>query len=130
MNRRLAIAAVVLLAVAPMAFAHGPGGAKVSGTNGGDIVDVEGGHIELVIGATELVLYVTDLKDAPLATTGFTARAIIQDGTRQTVVPLLPRAPNMLFAPLAAPLAKDAKIAVSTTLANDGKPVQARFVAK
>jgi hypothetical protein len=130
MTRRFAIAAAVMIAFAPLTLAHGPGGSKVTGANGGDIVDVEGGHIELVIGATELVLYITDLKDAPLATAGFTARAIIQDGAKQAVVPLTPREPNALVAPIAAPLSKDAKIAVSTTLAKDGKPVQARFVVK
>lgn len=130
MNRRFATVAAIMLAAAPLAFAHGPGGAKVAGANGGDIVDVEGGHIELVIGATELVLYITDLKDAPLATGGLTARAIIQDGAKQAVLPLSPREPNLLVAPIVAPLSKDAKIAVSTTLAKDGKPVQARFVVK
>ncbi len=130
MNRRLAIVSVIMLAVVPWALAHGPGGAKVSGAHGGDIVDVEGGHIELVIGATELVLYITDRKDAPLATVGFTARAIIQDGGRQAVLPLVPRAPNLLVTPLAAPLSKDAKVAVSTPLVNGGKPVQARFVVR
>ncbi len=130
MNRRLSIAAAALIALAPLALAHGPSGPKIAGANGGDIVDVEGGHIELVIRPTELVLYITDLKDAPLGTAGLAARAIIQDGTKQAVVPLSPREPNLLVAPLAAPLAKDAKIAVSTTLAKDGKPVQARFVVK
>lgn len=130
MNRRFALASLVILASASLAFAHGPGGAKASGTNGGDIVDVDGGHIELVIGATEMILYITDLKDGPLATAGLTARAIIQDGTNQAILPLLPRAPNLLVAQIAVPLAKDAKIAVSTTLAKDGKPVQARFVVK
>jgi hypothetical protein len=130
MNRRLSIALAAMIALAPVAFAHGPKGTKAMGANGGDIVDVDGGHIELVIGPAELVLYVTDLKDAPLATTSLSARAIVQDGNRQVVVPLSPRAPNLLVAPLAAPLAKDAKIAVSTTLAKDGQPVQARFVVK
>lgn len=130
MKNRLAFAAAVLIACATPTLAHGPSGAKIAGANGGEIVDVEGGHIELVIGATELVVYVTDLKDAPLSTAGFTARAIIQNGAKQSVVQLAPRAPNQLVAALAAPLTKGAKIAVSTTLDTSGKPVQARFVAK
>ncbi len=130
MQRRLSLIAVALVVLAPLAFAHGPKGSKVTGANGGDIVDVDGGHIELVVKPTELLLYITDLKDAPLPTAGVTARAIIQDGSSQAVVPLSAREPNLLVAPLAAPLAKDAKIAISTTLARDGKPVQARFVVK
>ncbi len=130
MTRRHWIVAAVLLALAAPTLAHGPKGQKIAGANGGDIVDVEGGHIELVVGPTEFAVYLTDLKDAPLATTGLAARAIIQDGDKQTVVPLTPREPNKLVAPLAAPLSKDAKLAVSTALAKDGKPVQARFVVK
>jgi hypothetical protein len=130
MKRRFAFACAVMLVLAPCAHAHGPSGAKVVGANGGDIVDVEGGHVELVVSATEIVIYVTDLKDAALPTAGFTARAIVQDGAKQAVLPLVPREPNLLAAPLSAPLSKDAKIAVSTTLAKDGKPVQARFVVK
>jgi hypothetical protein len=130
MNRRLAVAAAALIAVAPAAFAHGPKGIQITGANGGDIVDVEGGHLELVVGPAELAVYVTDLKDELMRTAGLTARAIIQDGNKQFVLPLSPRAPNLLVAVLTAPLSKDAKIVVSTTLARDGKPVQARFVAK
>lgn len=130
MIRRTLLATGLLIALAPWAFAHGPKGPKPTGANGGDIVDVEGGHIELVIRSKELLLYVTDLADAPIATAALTARAIIQDGTKQTVVPLSAREPNLLVAPLPAPLAPDAKVAVSTTLTKDGKPVQARFVVK
>ena len=130
MARRALLAALWLIALASALEAHGPKGSKVAGANGGDIVDVEGGHLELVIGASELLLYVTDLKDAPLMTAGLAARAIIQDASNQAVVALAPREPNLLVAPLPAPLSKDAKIAISTTLAKDGKPVQARFVVK
>ena len=130
MQRRFLLATAAMIVLAPVAFAHGPKGSKVAGANGGDIVDVDGGHIELVVKPTELVLYITDLKDAPLSTAGFAARAIIQDGSAQSVLPLAAREPNLLVAPLKAPLAKDAKIAISTTLAKDGKPVQARFVVK
>jgi hypothetical protein len=130
MKRCFAIAVVAFMAIAPVANAHGPGGAKVAGANGGDIVDVDGGHIELVVSATELRIYVTDLKNAALSTADLTSRAIIQDGAKQAVLPLAAREPNLLVAVLSTPLTKDAKIAVSTTLTKDGKPVQARFVMK
>jgi hypothetical protein len=130
MIRRTLIVAGIAIALAAPAIAHGPAGSKPAGANGGDIVDVDGGHIELVIAANELVLYVTDLTDAPMATAGLAARVIIQDGTKQTAIALLPRQPNLLVAPLTAPLGSGSKIVVSTTLAKDGKPVQARFVSK
>ena len=130
MNRRTLLAGAALLALAPGALAHGPKGSKVAGANGGEIVDVEGGHLELVVKPTELLLYVTDLKDAPLATAGLTARAVIQDGAKQAAVPFAPREPNLMVAPLAAPLGKNAKVAISATLAKGAKPVQARFVVK
>lgn len=135
LRRTLVLAAAVALAAGlvsapPGAVAHGPKGTKIKGANGGEIVDVEGGHLELVVRLDELVVYVTDLKDAPLATAGLTARAIVQDGSKQAVLQLAPREPNLLVAALAAPLAKEAKVAISATLAKDGKPVQARFVVK
>jgi hypothetical protein len=130
MIRRTILSGVVLLAVTPIAIAHGPTGSKPTGANGGEIADVDGGHLELVVTAAELRLFVTDMKDAPLPSAGLTARAIVQDGTKQVVLPLSPMEPNVLVTPLTAPLGKDAKVAVSATLAKDGKPVQARFVVK
>lgn len=130
MNRRLLILAASAALVSSAALAHGPKGAKPVGANGGEIVDVEGGHLELAPTATELRIFVTDMKDAPLPSADMSGRAIVQDGDKQAVLALAARAPNLLVAPLAAPLPKDAKIAVSATLARNAKPVQARFVVK
>ncbi len=130
MNRRLLLVLIAAVSLAPAGFAHGPKGSKPAGANGGQIADVDGGHLELVVTPVELRLYVTDLSDAPLPSADLSARAIILDGSRQLTVPLAPRTPNLLVGTLAAPLGADAKIAVSTTLARDGKPVQARFVVK
>lgn len=130
MHRRAVILATALTLIAPAALAHGPKGSKPAGANGGEIADVEGGHLEFAPTPTELRIYVTDMKDVALSSVGMTGRAIVQDGDRQFVLPLAPSAPNVLAAPLAAPLSKDAKIAISATLAKDAKPVQARFVVK
>lgn len=129
-TRRAMIAATAMLLLAAPAMAHGPAGNKPVGTHGGEIVDVDGGHLELLVEPGELRVYVTDLQDVPLPSAGLTARAIIQQGANQTVLSLTPKEPNLLVAPLAAPLGKAAKVAVSTTLARNGKPVQARFVVK
>jgi hypothetical protein len=130
MTRIALLAALVLFGSLSIASAHGPKGSKPAGANGGEIADVEGGHIEMVATASELRLYVTDLKDAPLPSAGLNGRVIIQNGGKQFVLPLVPKEPNLLVAALAAPLTRDAKVAVSTTLVKDGKPVQARFVVK
>lgn len=130
MFRTLVTTAALAIALAGAAYAHGPKGAKPVGANGGEIVDVESGHLELVTAPDELRIYITDLKDAPLGTEGLAGRAVVLDGTKQLTLPLVPKTPNILAAPLAAPLSKDAKVAVSATLSKDGKPVQARFVVK
>jgi hypothetical protein len=122
--------AVAMVCAASLVQAHGPKGSKLAGVNGGEIADVDGGHLELVIGAADMKVYVTDLQDKPLASAGMAGRVIILDGTKQSVVPLVALEPNILTAPLPAPLSKDAKVAVSATLTKDGKPVQARFVVK
>jgi hypothetical protein len=130
MHRRSLMLAVCAALVSSAAFAHGPKGTKPAGANGGEIADVEGAHLEFAPTPTELRIYVTDLKDVALSSTAMTGRAIVQDGDKQVVLPLVAKAPNLLVAPLAAPLPKDTKVAVSVILAKDAKPVQARFVVK
>lgn len=130
MHRRSLLLAACAAVIASDARAHGPKGAKPAGANGGEIVDVEGGHLELVATPTELRIYVTDMKDAALDSAAMTGRAIIQDGDKQFVLPLVTKTQNLLVAPLAAPLSRDTKIAISATLAKDAKPIQARFVVR
>ena len=49
-NIKTALAALALAAtLATVAMAHGPGGTKPAGANGGPIVDVDGGHLELIV---------------------------------------------------------------------------------
>lgn len=130
MRRTFVTACALLLLSGSLAVAHGPKGSKPAGVNGGDIVDVDGGHLELVVQPGELRVYVTDLKDVPAPSADLTARAIIQTGDKQIILPLAAKEPNLLIAPLAAPLVKGSKVAISTTLSKGGKAVQARFVVK
>ena len=98
------------------------------GPNGGPVVDSAGHHVELVAKGTELVLYLADESDKPLASSGTkNARAIVQDGGRTATVPLQPAEPNRLVGTLAQPLGPGARVVVSATMA-DGHAVQARFV--
>ena len=115
----LAIAAVPLAAGAHE-IAKGP--------NGGPVVDSAGHHVEMVARGSELVLFLTEADDKPLASAGTkNARAIVQDGGKTTTVQLQAADPNRLVGALPAPLGKGARVVVTATLA-DGHAVQARFV--
>ena len=108
------------LAASAHEFAKGP--------NGGPVVDSAGHHVEMVARGTELVLYLTEESDKPLASAGAkNARAIVQDGGKTATVSLQPAEPNKLVGTLAQPLGPGARVVVSATMA-DGHGVQARFV--
>ena len=82
----------------------------------------------MVSRGTELVLYLSEENDKPLASTGAkNARAIVQDGGKTSTVPLTPAEPNRLVGTLPNPLGNGARVVVSATMA-DGHAVQARFV--
>jgi methionine-rich copper-binding protein CopC len=88
------------------------------GPNGGPVVDSAGHHVELVAKGSELVLFLTEADDKPLASAGTkNARAIVQDGGKTATVQLQPP----------QPLGSGARVVVSATMA-DGHTVQARFV--
>jgi hypothetical protein len=117
--------ALALAALPLQAFAHD----KARGPNGGPVADSAGHHLEFVARGTELVIYLSDEADAPIASAGSrNARAIVQDGGKTSTVPLTPAEPNRLVGALPAPLGKGARVVVSATL-GDGHAVQARFVA-
>ncbi len=118
---------VLALAIAawPMvALAH----EVAKGPNGGPVIDSAGHHVEMVAKGTELILFLTEADDKPLASAGTkNARAIVQDGGKTATVPLQPTEPNKLVGALTQPLAPGARVVVSATMA-DGHTVQARFV--
>ncbi|KAA2242249.1 hypothetical protein [Salinarimonas soli] len=98
------------------------------GPNGGPVVDAAGHHVEMIARGAELVLFLSDASDKPLASAGTKgARALVQDGGKTVTVPLQPAEPNRLVGALAQPLGSGARVVVSATLA-DGHAVQARFV--
>ena len=119
------VLAFVLAALPLQALAHD----KARGPNGGPVADSAGRHLEFVARGTELVIYLSDEGDAPIASAGSrNARAIVQEGGRTATIPLEPAEPNRLVGALPAPLGKGTRVVVSATLA-DGHAVQARFVA-
>lgn len=100
------------------------------GPNGGQLVDIPGHHVELVISGTDLILFLSDEKERPVSSQGVqNARAIVQDSGKTLTVPLAAIAPNKLGGQLTQPLTAGARIVMSATMA-DGKTIQARFVRK
>lgn len=113
------------IAAAPLAA---PAHEMAKGPNGGPVVDSAGHHVEMVVKGSELVLFLTEADDKPLASAGTkSARAIVQDGGKTATVPLQPAEPNKLVGALQQPLGSGARVVVSATMA-DGHAVQARFV--
>jgi methionine-rich copper-binding protein CopC len=122
--KRTLIALSITAALPLTALAHESG----KGPNGGPVVDSASHHVEMVAKGKDLILYLTEEADKPLASSGAkNARAIIQDGGKTATVPLEPAEPNKLVGTLAQPLDQGARVVVSVTLA-DGHAVQARFV--
>jgi cytoskeletal protein RodZ len=118
------VLAIALTAWPIVAFAH----ELAKGPNGGPVVDSTGHHVEMVAKGTELVLFLTEADDKPLASAGTrNARAVVQDGGKTATVSLQPAEPNKLVGALIQPLAPGARVVVSATMA-DGHTVQARFV--
>jgi len=121
---RRMILTLALAGFATAATAHD----KAKGPNGGPVVDSAGHHVEFTSKGTEVVLFLYDEADKPLASAGTkNARAIVQDGGKTATVALQPAEPNRLVGTLAQPLSKGARVVVSATMA-DGHAVQARFV--
>ena len=117
------VLALTLAASPVMALAH----EAAKGPNGGPVVDSAGHHVEMVAKGTELVLFLTEADDKPLASVGTkNARAIVQDGGKTATIALQPAEPNRLVGALSQPLGPGARVVVSATMA-DGHTVQARF---
>jgi hypothetical protein len=115
-----------------LAIAAAPFGATAhevaKGPNGGPVVDSSGHHVEMVAKGSELVLFLTEADDKPLASARTkNARAIVQDGGKTATVQLQPAEPNKLIGALSQPLGSSARVVISVTMA-DGHTVQARFV--
>lgn len=88
------ILAVALASAPGLGLAH----EAVKGPNGGQAIDDKGHHIEFTVKGNEVVLYLTDDKDKPIASKGATGRVVIQDGSRQLTVVLAAVEPNLLSA--------------------------------
>lgn len=119
---------IIIAAVAAspsLAFAH----EVVKGSHGGQVVDDKGHHVEFMVNGTEVLLYLTDEEDKPIASKGASGRVIVQNAGKQTTMALAPADPNILTAKLDKALPTGSKLVVSAKL-SDGHNIEARFVAK
>ena len=115
-------AALVFAVMALSATAQTPN----KGSNGGDVVVMEGHPIEFVSKGQEIAFYILeDDGKNPTPTKGFTGRAVIQDDGKTFAVNLSPAEPNMFVGQLPMPLGSKARVVFSGKVA--GHNLQARF---
>ena len=121
MWRRLSIV-MICAGVACGAAAQGAG----KGTNGGEVVVMEGHPIEFVAKGQQITFYVLeDDGKSPTLTQGFSGRAVIQDGGKTVSVALSPAEPNKFVGQLSMPLGSKARVVFSAKV--PGHTLQARF---
>lgn len=87
MNRRNLII-TGLLAMPGAALAQGHSHNHAPGPNGGTIGEVGNRHVELVVQAGELRIYVLDEQDRPTSARGATGSAVVQAAGRQQTLRL------------------------------------------
>jgi hypothetical protein len=123
MNRPL-LAALALLATVSFAAAHDPR----PGPNGGLKVDAGAKHhAELVANGTpQVVVFLYDANDKPVAAEGYRANAILVVGGATQRFPLQAGDANRLVGTAAVPIPAGVKGAVQIT-GPDGATAQARF---
>lgn len=112
------------LAWATPAIAQHSHGQK--GPNGGQMEDVAGVHAELVASGNTIVIHISDEANKPVATTGFSASALIVNGSERETLALVPSGASALKGELKKPAVKGAAITI-TLRTSGGKSGQAKF---
>jgi hypothetical protein len=108
------------LLAASQALAH-----DGKGPNGGRIADAGNYHVELVVGGTDVAVFVSDGNEKPVAPTGFKGLAILNAGGKVQRIALDPQA-RTLAGKAEAPLPNNVKGVVQLT-GPDGKVSQGQF---
>lgn len=112
---------IALMAPAPDAVAH----EVEAGPHGGPVTDAGDHHIELVLKADSVTVYVTRSDDTPVDLEGANGRAIVLAGRNQSKLDLVPSAKALTGA---ADISGDGPftVVVTVNLASEA-PLQARF---
>ena len=99
------------------------------GANGGDVVVMEAHPIEFTSKGQEIAFYILDEDgQTPVATSGLSARVVIQDGGKTMTVNLIPAEPNKFVGQLQTPLGSKARVVFLAKVA--GHNLQARFTTQ
>lgn len=109
-------AAILLAASVSAAAAHGP---KL-GPNGGQQADAGSLHVEVVSKGTNLVVFLRDQADKPVAAEGYKGTAIFVIGGKPQRIPLAPAGENMLSGTAAVAIPSTIKGAVQITTPSGG----------
>lgn len=99
------------------------------GPNGGELVDVAGGHAEFVDTPTEIALHLSDEDGRPIPAKGATGKATILSGGKAEAVDLAPIVGAKLAGALTKPLASGGKVVVSARTV-DGRKIQVRHAER
>ena len=118
---------LIRMLLATMFLAAVPAGAhEVKGPHGGRVVDAGDYHIELVVGGSDVALFVTDGSEKPVTSTGFKAVAIVNAGGKAQRIALDPGDATKLSGKAETALPADVKGVVQLT-SPDGKVRQGQF---
>ena len=129
MNINALIFALLLSAAPVVAHAHGPEGNQALGPHGGEVVEVNGHHVEFSVKDGQITLAFSGATGEPDATKGAEAKAMIQTGGKLVMLDLKPQEPNLLRGKVDTLLRAGDKLVISAKL-SDGHSIQARFVMK
>jgi hypothetical protein len=120
---RSILAFALLLAAAPISFAHAP---KI-GEHGGPQADAGSIHVEVVVKDMTLDVYLNDHSAKPVASAGFKGVAIFKAADGKPVrIPLAPANDNKLTGVAPSPLPAELEGAVQITT-QTGSTVQGKF---
>nr|WP_137830899.1 hypothetical protein [Methylobacterium sp. L1A1] len=120
----IALAFVLALPAAALAQGH-----SHKGPNGGELVDVAGGHAEFIDTPTEIALHLSDEDGKPVSAKGATGKATILSGGKTETVDLAPAGGAKLSGALTKPLASGDKVVISAKTV-DGRKIQMRHVER
>lgn len=115
------------VALSLMLIASAPAVAQKAGPNGGLVAGKDGHETELVIGASEVTVYLLH-EDKPQPTKGASIRLVVQESGKTSTI-ALKDAGGKLVGALPAPLGKGA-IVVITGKDDHGHSVSSRYVLK
>ena len=121
---KFVVALLASLLMAGPAVAQHKHGDK--GPNGGMMEDVAGVHAELITSGNAVTINVFDESNKPIATSGFTASALVVNGADRETIALAPSGHNALKGETRKPVAKGATISVTVKTAG-GKSGQVRY---